>query len=66
MLHFPKSASMKRQTHLYLVWPGGEYILIFKMFIFGCSIPLKQAKISVNEVSKYKSSFKIIKYINTF
>ncbi len=30
MLHFSKSVPVKKQTHLRLTWPEGEYIFIFR------------------------------------
>ncbi len=36
MLHFSKSGPMKKQTHLHLGWPEGEYI-----YILGWNTPLK-------------------------
>ncbi len=36
MLHFSESFLMKKQTHLHLSWPEGEYI-----FILGWTIPLR-------------------------
>ncbi len=40
MLRFSKSVSMKKQTHLHLGWPEGEYFFL-QVFIFGWTIPLK-------------------------
>ncbi len=36
MIHFSKSVLMKKQTHLHLWWPEGEY------FFFWQNIPLKE------------------------
>ncbi len=45
MLNFSKSVPMKKQTHLHLGWPEGEYIeLIIIIRIINWTIPFKSIK----------------------
>ncbi len=40
MLHLYKSVLIKKQTHLYLGWPEGEYMFICLYFWVSCSFKL--------------------------